>query len=319
MQLRICNFFSRDIPHFPPIVTPNYLNLSPTTMMKNLIYLFCALILFSACGGGKGSDGKSADSLADSLMDTIPPVPEDKEDPAMAEVKVPKAADGVFYDFVNAFCLSSKYQKQRIVFPLKLIANGKTRLIEERNWHFSRLHYNQEVYTVFFPNNQALNLEKDEKIKKVTVQWFDAKKGLASYYNFDKMNGQWMLTSINEHPWDEDADADFLTFYHNFAASEDFRVQHIAETIIYDGVDPENDDEFEAEPVKNVKIPASAWKDELIPVLPADKFSNIDFGQRLSDDGERMVSVETPSSGFTCRLYFRKNGQTWQLHKIENY
>lgn len=287
--------------------------------MKILFYLFCALIMLSACGGGKGEKSNVADSLTDSLKDTIPPVPQDTEDPVMANVKVPKAADGVFYDFINAFCLSSKYQKQRIAFPLKLIANGKTRLIEERNWHFSRLHYNQEVYTVFFPNYQAMSLEKDEKIKKVTVQWFDAKKGLASYYNFDKKEGQWMLTSINEHAWEEDADADFLSFYHNFASDADFRTQHLAETIIYDGVDPANDDEFEAEPVKNVKIPASQWSDDMIPVLPADKFSNIDFGQRFSSDGERMVSVETPSSGFTCRLYFRKDGQSWQLHKIENY
>lgn len=287
--------------------------------MKNLIFLFSALLLLGACSGGKGGNGEGADSLGDSLMDTIPPVPEDKEDPLVADVKVPKAADGVFYDFINAFCLSSKYQKQRIVFPLKLVAGGHTRLIEERNWHFSRLHYNQDVYTVFFPNNSALDLEKDARIKKVTVQWFDAKKGLASYFNFDKMDGQWMLTSINEHPWDEDADADFLTFYHNFAASSEFRAQHIAETITYDGVDPDNDDEFEADPVMNRKIPASQWNDDLVPVLPADKFSNIDFGQRLTEDGERMVSVETPSSGFTCRLYFSKDGQSWQLHKIENY
>lgn len=287
--------------------------------MKNLLYLFCGLLLLSACSGGKSKDADGADSIADSLKDTIAPVPQDKEDPIMADVKVPKAADGVFYDFINAFCLSSKYQKQRIVFPLKLFANGQTRIIEKDGWHFSRLHYNQDVYTVFFPDYQSLSLEKDDKVNKVTVQWFEANKELASYYNFEKLDGRWMLTSINEHSWAEDAEADFLNFYHDFASSEEFRTHHLAETIVYSGVDSDNDDEFDAQPVRNKKISAADWSEELIPVLPSDKFSNIDFGQNLSGSGGRMVSVETPSSGFTCRLYFRKDGAGWQLYKIENY
>lgn len=239
----------------------------------------------------------------------------------MAAEQVPQAADGVFYDFIASFCQNSKYQKTRIQFPLKHIVNGDTLTVTQKQWRFSKLHYNSDAYTVFFPDFKSMSLEKDKDVSSVTVQWYDSDADQASNYNFEKKEGQWMLTSIEQHSIGEDPNSSFIHFYSSFASDPEYQVGHTAETIIYDGLDPDNDDEFDAQFVKNHKIPAARlWSDDLIPMLPAQTFSNIDFGQDLTDAApERMVSLEAPGSGFASRLYFRRTDDQWQLYKIENY
>ncbi|MBP5629280.1 MAG: DUF4348 domain-containing protein [Bacteroidaceae bacterium] len=285
----------------------------------HIILLTSSIFLLTACGGGKSGDADGADSLSASAVDSSLLLG-DVEDSLMAQTQVSQAADGVFYDFIASFCQNSKYQRKRILFPLRHIVNGDTLTIGEKQWRFSKLHYNSDAYTVFFPDFKSMGLEKDDEVNSVTVQWYNTDEDKASNYNFEKTDGQWMLTSIDEHSIDDDPNSSFVRFYSSFAADPDFQQEHLAETITYDGLDPDNDDEFDAQFVKNHKITATNWSNNLIPLLPSQKFSNIDFGQDLTDNTtERMVSLEAPGSGFTSRLYFRRNGEQWQLYKIENY
>lgn len=287
--------------------------------MKKLLLLFASLLMLAACGGGKSGEGEGGDSLSDSLVDSSLMLG-DEEDSLIAETPVSKAADGVFYDFIASFCQNSKYQRKRIAFPLIHSVNGDTVTVSEKQWRFSKLHYNSDAYTVFFPDSKSLQLEKDKDIDNVTVQWYNTAANSASDYRFEKRDGQWLLTSIDEHSIDEDVNSDFLHFYSAFAADPEYQASHLAEVITYDGIDPDNDDEFDAQFLKNHKIAAANWNENLIPILPSQTFSNIDFGQDLSEaSGERMVSLESPGSGFTSRLYFRRSGDTWHLFKIENY
>ena len=162
-----------------------------------------------------------------------------------------------------------------------------------------------------------MRLENDKNVKKVRVQWYNLSSDVVSTYNFNKLDDQWMLTSIVENPIDAEADNGFVGFYSKFTSDKEFRANHLAETILYDGIDPDSDDEFDAKMVKDKKIHSSQWNENLIPELPHSQFSNIDFGQDLTGE-ERMVSVESPSSGFSSRMHFRKEGGTWQLYKVEN-
>ena len=288
--------------------------------MKKLLLPFCLLLLLSACGSGKADGDDATDSLVDTIQDAMPPLPADVEDSLQAVTTISQAADGVFYDFISSFCQNSRYQKSRIAFPLQRTVSGIVYTIEQRQWHFSKLHFNSDAYTVFFPSSRDIDLEKADTIDTVTVQWYEVEKDLASNYKFIKTDGQWMLTSIDEHPIAEDKNSNFLLFYAHFASDPQYQAEHLADIITYDGIDPDSDDDFELNYVKNHKIPASDWNETLIPILPDKTFSNIDFGQDLSDaTHERIVSLESPDSGFNSRLHFRRNGDTWLLHKIENY
>lgn len=287
--------------------------------MNKLVLFLSLMLLLAACGGGQGGHIDDTDTIQDTIIDTMPPLPADEEDSLQAEKVISKAADGVFYDFIASFCQNSRYQRSRIVFPLQRTVNGVAYTIEKQHWHFSKLHFNSDAYTVFFPNAKDLDLEKADTINKVTVQWYEVEKDKASNYIFEKTDGQWMLIAINEHPIAEDPNSHFLRFYANFAANPQFQAEHLADMLIYDGIAPDCEDDFDVSYVSNRKIPASDWSETLIPILPDETFSNIDFGQNLSAaTTERIVSLESPASGFNSRLYFRRNGDTWLLYKIEN-
>jgi hypothetical protein len=286
-------------------------------VMKKLLVPCILLALISSCGGGKASDGDNGADTIDSVVDTIVPTPVDKEDPIAAQTKVPKAADGVFYDFISSFCQNSSYQKSRVKFPLPCTVNGQRQTVTAKEWHFSKLYYNSDIYTVFFPNIKSLRLETDKAVKKVNVQWYDTGQDTESKYCFEKIDDKWMLTSIEENPIDKDADNGFIGFYSKFVSDKEYQMDHIAETIIYDGIDPDYDDEFDVKMVKGKKINISQWNETLIPELPTTQFSNLDFGQDLGGD-ERVVSVESPSSGFASRLHFHKTSGKWLLCKVEN-
>ena len=66
--------------------------------MKNLLYLFLAMLVLAACGGGKSDNTDGSDSLSDSILDST--LLADGEDSLMNEMPVSKAIDGVFYDFI---------------------------------------------------------------------------------------------------------------------------------------------------------------------------------------------------------------------------
>ncbi len=285
-------------------------------VMKKLLVPCFMLALLSSCGGGKAGVDNGADTL-DSVADTVVPTPVDEEDPIAARTKVPKAADGLFYDFISSFCQNSAYQKSRVRFPLPCTVNGQRQTVTSDEWHFSRLYYNSDIYTVFFPDTRSLRLETDKAVDRVNVQWYDISLDLVSNYLFEKTDDKWMLTSIGENPIDGEADNGFIGFYSKFVSDKEYRMNHIAETVIYDGIDPDYEDEFEMKTVKGKKISLSQWDETLIPELPGTQFSNLDFGQDLSGD-DRVVSVESPSSGFASRLHFHKASGKWQLCKVEN-
>ena len=117
----------------------------------HIILLTSSIFLLTACGGGKSGDADGADSLSASAVDSSLMLG-DEEDSLMAQTQVSQAADGVFYDFIASFCQNSKYQKKRILFPLRHIVNGDTLSIGDKQWRFSKLHYNSDAFTVFFPD-----------------------------------------------------------------------------------------------------------------------------------------------------------------------
>ena len=90
-------------------------------MMKKFFYTLVCVLLFASCTSGKPKEeaaGKS-DSLASALdtctADSVP--------------NPPKAADGLFDDFIYSFMSTKRFQYERIIFPLKNVValqNGCT-------------------------------------------------------------------------------------------------------------------------------------------------------------------------------------------------
>lgn len=294
--------------------------------MKKLLFPFCLLLVFAACGGNKNSDSdQDSDSigvlgdtaLLDSAMkaDILPEA--EKENPAMANMVIPAAADEVFYDFIGAFCNQSKYQMSRVKFPLSVSSDGNVTELTQEQWKFTRLHYNDEAYTVFYPDDKSIKLEKDKNLSKVVVQQFDSAKVMN--YVFEKSSGQWMLSQININSIAEDTDNSFVSFYSDFITNNEFAASHSAGNITFSGV-IDDEETYSTKKVRNHKLSAeqvnqyvSSLRDEAHP----GKFSNVDFGQNNTNSKTRIVILEEPNGGSSIKYYFVHSGDSWELQKIE--
>ena len=55
------------------------------------------------------------------------------------------------------------------------------------------------------------------------------------------------------------------------------------------------------------------------PGLPADRLSNINYGQRNDDDSPtKILALKGIGNGFSNILYFRRKAGEWELYKFED-
>ena len=274
------------------------------------LWFFLMLMLFSACKrtGSSGSDGKNdLDSMGtDSalVVDTMVSV-------EVEDTFVPKSADEYFNDFIYSFTSNRKYQYSRIVFPLPCNKFGKKTYLERKQWNFSKMHNKNAIYTVFFDKEKSLDLEKSQKVDKVFIEWFFVKKGYVQDFFFSRVDGIWKLRQISEYGLNQYADKDFVLFYQQFASDSLFQAAHLSEEINVSVPDP--DDDFET---MTGTIESEQWP-FFRPELPKDVFTNIRYGQTLSDKKHRVVAIEGSSNGFLTLLFFKKVGNEWRLYKLK--
>ena len=64
----------------------------------------------------------------------------------------------MFDDFLFNFLANKKLQKERIIFPLKLVEGEKTELMEKSKWKMEHLFMRQGFYTLLFNNDKQMSL-----------------------------------------------------------------------------------------------------------------------------------------------------------------
>ena len=183
-------------------------------------------LCLSACGGQKATETAP---IVDSMDVPVDTMAQDSIDSLAANQPIPKAADEYFNDFIYSFTSNRKYQLTRVRFPLPVQRGSQTTFIQRAQWHFTRLHFKEAVYTVFFDNKRSLDLEKSKTLKQVSIQWFHMKRGETESYLFHRGDdGQWRLEQIKYSSIDDYADAAFIKFYQRFASDEAFQRKHLA-------------------------------------------------------------------------------------------
>lgn len=275
--------------------------------------LFCLICLFIAASCTK----KTSHSVA---AEKIVEIPNDSSGVELPDsvisvesvTEVPKAADEYFNDFIYSFTNNKAYQMSRIVFPLPCVRNGKTTYLQKKQWRFSRFHMKYPVYTLFFDKRSSLHLEKSKKITSVKMEQFNMAEEKVRTCSFNKVANQWKMTRIEDKPLSRYGDCAFIEFYQQFATDSAFQLAHVKPMLSILMESPE--DEFEK--IDGV-IEAEQWP-SFCPELPADVFTNIDYGQSKSLGNRRLVVLEGTSNGYISMLFFVKEDGEWMLQRFEN-
>lgn len=132
-------------------------------------------------------------------------------------------------------------------------------------------------------------------------------------YNFERIKGAWILEAINLRPIEQSDNENFVEFFGHFATDSLFQSQRVREPLAFVTSDP--DDDFS---ILETTLDLNQWF-AFKPVLPVDRLSNINYGQRNDDDSPtKILALKGIGNGFSNILYFRRKAGEWELYKFED-
>lgn len=276
-------------------------------MNRCLIALLSALFLLSACSNNKRTEPyqpsmaqaeKAAEAAADSLNATID------------EEEMPTAADELFDDFFFNYASNLTQQRERTVFPLPVSDGENTRTIQQKQWKLEPFFMKQDYYTLIFDSERQMELVRDTAVSNVTVERIYLDKGRVEQFLFSRSSGRWMLHQVKWVPLPQNANAQFLSFYQQFATDSLFQHKSLAQQIQFSGPDP--DDDFST--IDGVITP-DFW-DAFRPELPHDMIYNIVYEQQNPAAKEKLFLLRGIANGLEVEITFHQQKGQWKLTKL---
>lgn len=283
--------------------------------MKKLSFLSVLLaVLTVVCFTSVGCSDKKPAQVHDSTsVDSVIADTQavDSTEKLIEETPMPKAADELFDDFVFNFAANRKLQMKRVHFPLPVYHNDKlVKSIGKRAWKMEHFFMHQDYYTLIFDNQKQMNLVKDTAIDHVVIEKvFYAKKKVQQFL-FNRINGEWMMTSINYKPMYTNINASFLKFYGKFATDSAFQAEHLHNPVKFVGPDPDDDFSTMSGDIEPETWPAFA------PQLPHGMIYNIIYGQKYAESNQKIFVIRGIANGMETILTFKRVHGKWMLTKL---
>ncbi len=282
--------------------------------MRKIFILISAIALLTIAFSTIGCSNKKPepiDTVAvahDSLIDTSEV---DTLENIIAETPMPKAADELFDDFIFNFAANRKLQRRRIHFPLDVYKDGKIdRQIQKHEWKMEHFFMQQDFYTLIFDNKKQMNLVKDTAVSRVVIEKIFFNTKMVEQFRFNRINGQWMLTSINYKPMYQNKNASFLKFYREFVTDSAFQLRSVQDPLTFSGPDPEDDFSTMTGTLAPEQWPMFA------PKLPYDMIYNIIYGQEYTENNQKIFVIRGIANGLETELTFKRLDGMWKLVKL---
>jgi hypothetical protein len=291
-----------------------------TVMMKrNTVWLAVIAMAMTFVWGckDKPSEGveknESADSLIVDTMAVQDTVPMDAMDSLIAATPMPKAADGLFDDFLFNFTANKELQYERVRFPLKVVLDEKETFLEKKKWQMEKFFMKQGFYTLIFDSEEQMEIVKDTMVEKVIVEKIHLENKQVEQFYFERDSGQWMLTEIHRDAIYQNRNESFLSFYHHFASDSVFQIESLDEPVLTLMPDPEDDFTM----IEGEFYPEQ-WDEFRPPVLPNEMIYNIIYGQTYDESTQKVFVIRGISNGLETEMTFRYKDGKWKLVKIVN-
>lgn len=277
-----------------------------------LTILVVGSMLFSTYGcvdkKNQTADSLSADSMAEDTM------AEDTLSTLISQTPLSKAADELFDDFFFNFAANKKLQFKRIKFPLPVYKDGKVeKQITKDQWKMDYFFMRQGYYTLIFDNLKQMAVVKDTSIHQVTVEKILLKNNIVKQFKFDKLQGEWTLTSIAFISVHSTANGSFLHFYQRFSTDSVFQIKSMNDKVVFTAPDP--DDDFNT--ITGTIIPEQ-WPGFKPPFIPKGLIYNILYGQKYVAGKQKVFVVRGIANDLEIEMVFQLKKNGWKLMKFNS-
>ena len=280
--------------------------LSFLSVLMSVITILC----FTAAGCTDKKPAQVNDSTGvDSAVTDTQAI--DSTEKLIEETPMPKAADELFDDFIFNFAANRKLQLKRIHFPLPVYQNDKwKKSINKNQWKIEHFFMRQDYYTLIFDNAKQMDLVKDTTVSHVVIEKVFYAKKTVQQFLFNRINGEWMMTSINYKPMYTNSNASFLKFYGRFATDSLYQAEHLHNPVKFTGPDPDDDFSTMTGDIEPETWPAFA------PQLPHGMIYNVIYGQKYTGGNQKIFVIRGIANGLETELTFKKIGGEWMLTKL---
>ncbi len=272
--------------------------------MRYLFPAVVAMLMFVACN-------KQNPQVQDSLPDVDTMLFVDTIADFCAQAEVPVAADELFDDFIFDFMHNADFQNSRICFPLSELSVGANRKIQRRDWKYNQLYADDDVFAMLFDDEAAIANEKDTLLNRVLVEDVDLDNEILKTYDFRRLKGIWMLSSISESPLFASGNGNFYAFYNQFVTDSLFQQKHVQKTFQFRTYDLDSSEGMDGFLERN------QWS-VFRPEMPMHKFFNVCYAPNNRDSRTRVLILGSLSGGMNCRLKFERQNDDWHLTYLEN-
>lgn len=247
------------------------------------------------------------------MVDSARQQPDSLQQPVEDESPKPIEADELFDDFIFNYASDDALQRQRTIFPLPYYKDDTPLKIEKKYWEHDYLFSQQSYYTLLFDREEDMDMVGDTALTSVQVEWVYLKTRMIKKYYFERIKGAWMLEAINLRKIEKGENEDFVDFYARFVTDSVYQSKHIHTPLKFITIDP--DDEFS---ILETTLDLNQWY-AFRPVLPTDRLSNINYGQKNEDQSTtKILKVNGIGNGYSTVFYFRKKRGEWELYKYED-
>ena len=284
-------------------------------MIRRTLPLLGILLVMMAAMAIVGCNGRKA-SPAEEWLDSLSDVPDDSivsDDYLADDGYIPRAADDYFDDFFFLFSRSLNAQTSRIKFPLLVVTDGKTDTIDQKHWHMERFFMEQGYYTLILDNREQLELMKDTTLSHAVVEKIDLINKRVRQFVFDRLNGCWVMTQLNNCALEDIHHAAFLAFYERFATDNDFQMRSLNSSLQFSG--PDADDDFNT---ITGQIDASQWSAFKPSLIPHGVIYNITYGKPAKEGKDKIFLIRGIANGLEMDMHFSLKHGEWKLMKFTN-
>ena len=226
-------------------------------------------------------------------------------------------ATEVFGDFIFAFTHNTRFQAERIRFPLPVTdTEGEESVIRSGRQFRSEFRLpGNDYYTLLLGDiNQMSVFQNDTALSEVSFQCVNLQKLSMVNYDFRRTDGRWYLTHRHHGPLSAEQ-MDFFHFYQRFVTDTLFQEESLAPQLSIT-IPEDEEDEQDEEEVEGT-IDRSQWP-VFRPGMPRDEFVNIYFGQTYPDPHTVHLLQCGISNGLLDIFTFRREEGRWRLTSYEN-